>query len=111
MDSTLVFARNTVKKGIWAACIIGFFINLLMLVTPLYMLQIYDRVLTSQSVDTLLFLSIFALGAIAVWGILEAIRMRLLKNLGEWLADSFSGHALKQSIFVGLNSGQTFSSI
>lgn len=109
MDSTLVFARNTVKKGIWAACIIGFFINLLMLVTPLYMLQIYDRVLTSQSVDTLLFLSIFALGAIVIWGILEAIRMRLLKTLGEWLVDSFSGHALKQSIFFGLNSGQTSS--
>ena len=40
----------------------SFFINLLMLVGPLYMMQIYDRVLISHSVDTLVFLTLAAIG-------------------------------------------------
>ena len=40
--------------------IFSFVTNLLMLVAPLYMLQIYDRVLTSGSADTLIWLTIIA---------------------------------------------------
>lgn len=52
----------------------SFGVNMLMLVMPLYMLQIYDRVLTSSSLDTLVFLSVIAVFALAVLGILEAVR-------------------------------------
>ena len=43
-------------------------VNLLMLAGPLYMLQIYDRVLASRSVPTLVALSIFLVGAYAFQG-------------------------------------------
>lgn len=49
-------------------------INLLLLVAPLYMLQIYDRVLPSNSVETLVYITLIALAAIAVLGVLEAVR-------------------------------------
>ncbi len=49
-------------------------VNLLLLTMPLYMLQIYDRVLPSQSMDTLKFLSVIAVAALVVLGLLEAIR-------------------------------------
>ena len=64
---------------------VGFFslcINLLMLTSPLYMLQIYDRVLISRSVDTLILLSAVALGALIIFGILEAVRARVLVRVG-----------------------------
>lgn len=64
---------------------VGFFsfcINILMLTSPLYMLQIYDRVLVSHSVDTLVLLSVVALGALIVFGILEAVRARVLVRVG-----------------------------
>jgi len=39
-------------------------INLLMLTSPIYMMQIFDRALTTKNIDTLIFLSMIAIGAI-----------------------------------------------
>ncbi len=61
--------------------IFSFFINLLMLVGPLYMMQIYDRVLISHSIDTLIFLTIAAVGLIATGAILEYVRSLVLTRL------------------------------
>jgi PrtD family type I secretion system ABC transporter len=54
------------------------FINLLMLTAPLYMLQVYDRVLASGSLSTLWALSILAITALATMAVLEAIRSTVL---------------------------------
>ncbi|HEX2354551.1 MAG TPA: type I secretion system permease/ATPase, partial [Xanthobacteraceae bacterium] len=53
-------------------------VNLLMLAGPLYMLQIYDRVLSSHSVPTLAALSVFLVGAYAFQGVLDVIRSRVV---------------------------------
>jgi PrtD family type I secretion system ABC transporter len=53
-------------------------VNLLMLAGPLYMLQIYDRVLSSRSVPTLIALSVFLVGAYAFQGALDLIRSRVV---------------------------------
>jgi ATP-binding cassette, subfamily C, type I secretion system permease/ATPase len=53
-------------------------VNLLMLTGPLYMLQVYDRVLSSRSVPTLLALSLFLVGAYAFQGALDLIRARVV---------------------------------
>ena len=53
-------------------------INLLMLVPPLYMMQVYDRVLSSRSEATLVALTVLTLGAFAAMGLLEVIRARIL---------------------------------
>ncbi|MEP3197180.1 MAG: type I secretion system permease/ATPase [Lentilitoribacter sp.] len=60
-------------------------INLLMLTGPLYMLQIYDRVLASGSVPTLLVISLFALGMFVFFGVLDGLRQRILARIGAWL--------------------------
>jgi ABC-type protease/lipase transport system fused ATPase/permease subunit len=65
--------------------VFSLFINLLMLVTPLYMLQIYDRVLTSQSKDTLLVLTLLAVALLAIGAILELTRSRIMVRLGAQL--------------------------
>lgn len=57
-------------------------INLLMLAGPLYMLQVFDRVLSSRSLQTLLGLSLLLLAAYALLCFLEAIRLRLLARIG-----------------------------
>jgi len=53
-------------------------VNLLMLAGPLYMLQVYDRVLSSRSVPTLIALSIFLVAAYAFQGFLDLIRSRIV---------------------------------
>jgi len=49
-----------------------------MLVPPLYMMQVYDRVLSSRSEATLVALTVLTLGAFAAMGLLEVIRSRIL---------------------------------
>ena len=62
--------------------VFSFFINLLMLTAPLYMLQIYDRVLTSRSESTLVGLTILAGSLLLVMGMLELVRSRVLVRVG-----------------------------
>ena len=65
-------------------------INILMLTGPLFMLQIYDRVLVSHSVPTLIGLAILTAGLFAFQGILDAIRGRVLLRIGSSLHDDLS---------------------
>jgi PrtD family type I secretion system ABC transporter len=63
----------------------GFFslaINLLLLAPPLYMLQVFDRVISSRSEETLIALTLATLGAIALMAFLDALRARLLAVAG-----------------------------
>ena len=65
-----------------ATAVFSFFLNLLMLVVPLYMLQVFDRVLSSRSESTLLMLTILAGFMLLVLGVLEAVRARVLVRTG-----------------------------
>ena len=58
-------------------------INLLMLTGSLFMMQVYDRVLTSHSVPTLISLSIVAVAAYAFQAWLDVLRSRILMLVGE----------------------------
>ena len=68
---------NLVMTGVFS-----FFINLLMLSGPLYMMQVYDRVLSSRSVSTLIALSVLVAVLLLFMGVLELIRSRLLVRVG-----------------------------
>ncbi|HEX7969003.1 MAG TPA: type I secretion system permease/ATPase, partial [Stellaceae bacterium] len=77
-------------------------LNLLMLASPLYMMQVFDRVLASRSGDTLVMLTLITVLAIAVMALLDAIRAQMLVRIGNWLDDRlgptvFSG-ALKAAL-------------
>src|SRR3954449_815252 len=63
----------------------GFFslvINALLLVPPIYMLQVFDRVLTSRSEETLVYLTVGGLSALVVMALLDMVRARLLGVVG-----------------------------
>lgn len=78
--------------------IFSFFINLAMLNGPLFMLQVYDRVLTSQSQDTLLFLTILAIGILVVQSLLEISRSDLLIRAGAKLDRDLSAETFGLSL-------------
>lgn len=65
-----------------ATIIFSIFVNLLMLTGPLFMLQIYDRVLSSQSVETLTALVILMTGLFILMGILDFARGRVMARIG-----------------------------
>lgn len=53
-------------------------------VTPIYMMNVYDRVLSSRSVDTLLALSLIAAFLLLIAAVIRFIRTAMLKRLGAW---------------------------
>ena len=77
-------------------------INLLMLVPSLYMLQLFDRVLQTRSYDTLLYLTIMALTALAVLGLLDTVRARMLVRVSTWIDRRLAGQTFERSIVAGL---------
>ncbi len=72
-------------RAIWPLIWFSGGINVLMLTGALYMLQVYHRVLSSHSVETLVMLSLMAAGALATMAGLEVVRGRLLATVGSWM--------------------------
>lgn len=86
------------RRAFWAVGAFSLALNLLMLTQPLYMTSVYDRVLSSRSTETLLMLTIVALGALALVGLLEAIRQVVLTRLGARLEAEWGGPVLGASL-------------
>lgn len=61
--------------------------NLLLLAPSIYLLQIYDRVLSSRSADTLMMLSLIVAFTVVVGGVLDALRRAAMGRIGAWLED------------------------
>ncbi len=75
-------ARRENRSLFWAVGIFSIFVNLLMLTGPIYMLQVYDRVLASGSEETLLALSILVAFLFLMMGLLDYARGRVLARIG-----------------------------
>jgi len=73
-------------------------INVLGLALPLFMMSVFDRVLTSRSMDTLLYLVIATVIAVATSSVLETVRRVALGRIGSWVIYSLSPEVLKRLI-------------
>ncbi len=74
-------ALASVRHAFLVAGLFSLFINVLMLAGPLYMLQVYDRVLTSHSVPTLVALTVLLIVLYVALGLLEGIRSQILNRV------------------------------
>ena len=83
-------ALRSCRKAFIGVAVFSGVINMLMLTGPLYMLQVYDRVLLSRSMSTLVALSILMGGLYAFMGILELIRSRVLVRIGNQIESQLS---------------------
>src|SRR5438105_4801228 len=80
--SELGTALRACRNAFIGVALMSFMINLLYLTGSLFMLEIYDRVIPSRSVPTLVGLSILAAGLYAAQGVLDLIRSRILARIG-----------------------------
>lgn len=71
-------ARRQSRPYYWFVGIFSFLVNMLMLTGPMYMLQVYDRVLGSRSEATLIALSVLVLFLYGMMGILDYVRGRVM---------------------------------
>jgi PrtD family type I secretion system ABC transporter len=86
------------------------FINILQLTFPIYMLQIYDRVLSSYSMPTLYAITVAAVLSLIVMSALEFVRSRLLVRCGVAIDQALSrdvlDNVLKQAALAGVPPNQ-----
>ena len=87
-----------IRKHFTYSALFSFFINILYLTFPIYMLAIYDRVLTSYSMPTLITITVGALFALIIFGLLNLLRSRLLLQAGNWLENSLNDRVLSDMI-------------
>lgn len=78
----LATARAFSRRAVVFAFAFSALVNLLMLTAPLYMLQVYDRVLVSRSEETLLALSLLMAFLFLLMGVLDHARSRIMARVG-----------------------------
>lgn len=86
------------RQGGFYTLALSCLINILMLTIPIYMLQVFDRVIPSQSFDTLTYLTLIAIIAIMVLGMLDVARTLIMTRIGTWMDKQLSPIALSRSI-------------
>jgi PrtD family type I secretion system ABC transporter len=98
----LAAALADCRRAFWSVALFSAVVNILMLAGPIYMLQIYDRVLSSRSVPTLVALTIFLVGALTFQAVLDIIRSRIVVRsatlLDQRLATTVHGAVIRLGV-------------
>ncbi len=84
--------------GLSYAALLTGFVNALQLTVPLFMLQLYDRVLNSHNLDTLAMLILVALGGLVLYGVLDFIRARVFMTVAAGLVQRLNMATLQSAI-------------
>src|SRR5690554_5529387 len=93
----LNLALRQVRQGFMAVGLFSLFINVLMLVPAIYMLQVYDRALGSRSVETLVMLTIILVVLFITLALLQMVRSAILVRVGNKIDQS-----MNQKIFSAM---------
>jgi ATP-binding cassette subfamily C protein len=90
--------RPVLIRGIVEIGIFSVLVNVLVLVMPLYLLQIYDRVLPASSRETLIFLSVIAVFALAALGMFEVVRSLYAQRVASAIDKRVASRAFAASL-------------
>lgn len=88
-------ALASCRSAFFAVALFSAFVNILMLTGSIYMLQVYDRVLPSRSVPTLVALSIIVAVLYILLGLFDWLRQRILSRVGVELERKLGGPVLR----------------
>ena len=75
------------RASAWTLAVFGLAINLLMLSSPIYMLQVYDRVMVTGHVETLVMLTGLIAVALLLFGALDSLRSAIAGRMSRWLGE------------------------
>ena len=103
-------ALKECRSYFYLAGFFSLFINITMLVPPLYMLQVYDRVITSRSISTLVLLTLLVVVLLLSMGVLEWVRSQVLVKSGAKLDVLLNERLFNATFKNSINSGGAQSS-
>lgn len=94
MTISRIFGRAILEIGLFSMVI-----NILLLVQPIYLLQVYDRVLAAGSIETLVYITMIALAGLGVLGLLESVRSIYAARVANRLDAALAGNAVFLSLY------------
>jgi len=94
----LRLALSRCRRSLSFTALFSFVSNSLLLTVSLYTIQLYDRVLTTRSTDTLLYLTLIALLALAAMSFIEIARTRLLIEVSSFIDEQLAPEAFRRSL-------------
>lgn len=98
IKSTLLTCKLMFKHALVFGCLI----NILMLSTPLYSMQVLDRVISSSNTDTLLFLTLVITFALMLLSLLTAARSFAMNQMGSWFEKELSSKIFANAVKTAL---------
>jgi ATP-binding cassette, subfamily B, bacterial len=104
-NNLLSDALKTARPVFLYMGIFSFFINLMLLIVPIYSLQVLDRVLSTGSTSTLFWLSVIMMAAFLAAGLVQGLRSFALIRTGEWLEDRMGRSLLSMSLVHAAGTG------
>src|ERR687893_1049793 len=97
-DTPLRRALRACRKQFLLVGVFSGAVNLLQLTTSIYMMQVFDRVLTTRVLDTLLYLSLIAGAAVLVLAMLEAARGQIMQRVASWIENRVAPEGFVRAI-------------
>ncbi|MHB2166904.1 type I secretion system permease/ATPase [Alsobacter sp. R-9] len=95
-------ALRAIRPAVAAVFVFSLFINLMVFIPSVYMLQVYDRVMTSRNETTLLMISAIVVALLFAYAALEHLRSKILVQAGLRFDDVLSGPAFDAALQAAL---------
>lgn len=97
--------QRSFAGGLAYAGFLSLFVNLLLLIVPLFMMQVQDRVVVSRSYDTLTMLLVIAVGGLVLYGVIEFVRSLVFQTMASIFARQLNLPALQAAVSASLEQG------
>ncbi len=104
--NAIVNALRRLRRVFFGVGVFSGFLNILALTGSFYMLQVYDRVLPSQSVPTLIALTVLLIGLYMIYGLLDMVRLRIMTRIGNRIDDEVTERVFASLPRLNLRSRQ-----
>lgn len=97
-QTVLSHAVQSSRRQLVSVAVFSGVVNLLQLTVSLYMMQVFDRVLATRSLDTLYYLTAIAVFALLVMAILDGLRTQVMQRLASWIEGKAAPEAFVRAI-------------
>jgi len=94
-----------VRTAAWIIGLFSFAMNVLVLASPIYMMQVYDRVIPTGNGATLIMLTLIITAALLVMSALDVVRSMILSRIGRWLDSVLAKPVMEASVLRTIRQG------
>ena len=97
-ETPLARALAACRGQFMAVAVFSGVVNVLQLTVSLYMMQVFDRVLSTRNLNTLLYLTLIAIVALGLLALLEGARSRIMQRIGAWMEERVAPEGFTRAI-------------